>query len=76
MLLWGMSKVADLQEFQRTVDTRQHYKFKYKHVTEVSQDRRNCLTEPKCLEYNACLPGTDSSGMVVHQIRTEQNPVQ
>ena len=28
------------------------------------------------MEYNACLPGTDSSGMVVHQIRTEQNPVQ
>ena len=43
MLLWGMSKVADLPRVSQNVDTGQHYKFRYKHVTEVSQDRRNCL---------------------------------
>jgi hypothetical protein len=42
-------------------------------VTEVSQVRKNCLIELKYLEDSACLPGMYSSGVVVHQIKTEHD---
>jgi hypothetical protein len=72
MLLWGMSKFADLPRVLKIIDgTGQHYKFRNKNVTEVSQDRSNCLNELRSLENNACLPGTYNSGMVVHQVTTE-----
>ena len=58
MLLWGMNKIADLARVLKLIfGTGQHYKFRYKHVTEVSQDRRNCLIELSFLEDSACLLG-------------------
>jgi hypothetical protein len=70
MLLRGMSTIADLPRVLKViVGTGKHYKFRYKHDTEVSQDKRNCLIELQCLEDSACFPGTYSSGMIVHQIR-------
>jgi hypothetical protein len=57
MLLRGMSTIADLPRVLKViVGTGKHYKFRYKHDTEVSPDRRNCLNELKCLEDNVCLP--------------------
>ena len=50
------SKIADLPNSgKRNVDTSKQYKLTNKHVTEVSQNKRNCLSESKCLEEIACL---------------------
>jgi hypothetical protein len=39
MLLWGMSKIAELlRVLFIIVDTGQHYKFTYKHVTDSGQE--------------------------------------
>jgi hypothetical protein len=40
MLLWGMSKIAELlRVLIIIVDTGQHYKFTYKHVTDSGQEK-------------------------------------
>ena len=41
---------------ERIVDTSNHSKLRHKHVTEVPQSKRNCLTELQCMEEIACLP--------------------
>ena len=51
-----LSKIVDLpNSVELKIDTSQHYKITSKHVTEVSQNKRNCLSEFRCLEEIACL---------------------
>ena len=46
-----LSKIVDLPNSEEIkIDTSQHYKLTSKHITEVSHNKRNHLSEFRCLE--------------------------
>ena len=59
-----LSRITELLNSVEKNYTIQHYKLTNKHVTEVSRNKRKCLSKPRCLEEIACLSPLSSEKQV------------